>query len=112
MKYIYENKIYIVPDAEVDELVKQLNISIAEACELYLTVLNLAIVYQEKGERKMEENKGHIHCPANAWDCPYYDANGHCMMYPDSDPNEECDDFYYFWGEMATKKDYVDYDNE
>lgn len=44
-----------------------------------------------------KERKGHIHCPVNAWDCPYYDANGCCMMYPDADPLLECDDFGYFW---------------
>ncbi len=55
-----------------------------------------------------KENKGHIHCPANAWDCPYFDANGCCMMYPNADPKEECDDFYYFWDE---DDDYICYDN-
>lgn len=38
-----------------------------------------------------------VYCPANAFDCPYYDANGCCMMYPESDPKEECDDFFYYW---------------
>jgi len=47
----------------------------------------------------METNKGHIHCPVNGWDCPYFDANGCCMIYPDSNPLEECDDFYYIWGD-------------
>ena len=45
-----------------------------------------------------------VYCPANAWDCPYYDANGCCMMYPDTDPLKECDDFAYFWKEG---EDYV-----
>lgn len=57
---------------------------------------------------KTKENKGHIHCPVNAWDCPYFDANGCCMMYPDADPKEECDDFYYFWDE---DDDYICYDD-
>lgn len=53
---------------------------------------------------------GHIHCPVNAWDCSYYDANGCCMMYPDADPLTECDDFYYFWGDDDSM-DYICYEN-
>ena len=40
-----------------------------------------------------------IYCPVNAWDCPYFDANGCCMMYPDTDPIKECDDFAAVWDE-------------
>ena len=40
-----------------------------------------------------------VYCPANGWDCPYYDANGCCMLYPEFDPLKECDDFAYFWEE-------------
>jgi len=40
-----------------------------------------------------------IYCPVNGWDCPYFDANGCCMMYPDTDPIKECDDFATFWEE-------------
>lgn len=40
-----------------------------------------------------------IYCPVNGWDCPYFDANGCCMMYPDTDPIKECDDFAIFWEE-------------
>lgn len=72
-------------------------------------------------EKLMEENKdvlirlkngtpkpfGHIHCPVNGWDCPYFDANGCCMMYPDSDPLKECDDFAVFWDEWD---DYICYE--
>ena len=36
MKYEYEGKIYNVPDEEIDRYVEQLEISIAEACEMYL----------------------------------------------------------------------------
>ena len=59
----------------------------------------------------------HIHCPSNAWDCPYYqtitleDGTEHagcCSLYPNEDPLEECDDFAYFWEE---DDDYID-DNE
>lgn len=38
-----------------------------------------------------------IYCPVNGWDCPYYDANECCMMYPNTDPIDECDDFATFW---------------
>ena len=34
-----------------------------------------------------------IYCPANAWDCPYYE-NGICYI---RDPMEDCDDWAYFW---------------
>ena len=51
---------------------------------------------------------GHIHCPVNGWDCPYFDANGCCMMYPDQDPIEECDDFAIFWD---VEDDYICYDD-
>ena len=40
-----------------------------------------------------------IYCPVNGWDCPYFDANGCCMMYPDTDPIKECDDFASVWDE-------------
>lgn len=47
--------------------------------------------------------KEHIHCPANAWDCPYYSDEGHpchCTMVDEGlEPLEECDDFGFFWGE-------------
>lgn len=29
------------------------------------------------------------YCPVNGWDCPYFDANGVCMM---DNPLAECDD--------------------
>ena len=40
-----------------------------------------------------------IYCPVNGWDCPYYTMDGYCMMYPETDPIEECDDFAVFWEE-------------
>ena len=49
-----------------------------------------------------------IYCPVNGWDCPYFDANGCCMMYPDTDPIKECDDFAMFWEEG---EDYI-YDTD
>ena len=35
-------------------------------------------------------------CPSGDFECPYYDANGNCMMYPEFDPREECDDAAYY----------------
>lgn len=58
----------------------------------------------------MNKNKGHIHCPVNGWDCPYYKKNGICGIYPDDDPLLECDDFYFFWGNNDSM-DYICYDN-
>ena len=56
------------------------------------------------------ENKGHIHCPANAWNCPYW-KDGICSMYSAEEgwlnPIDECDDFGYFWDE---DDDFIDYD--
>ena len=49
-----------------------------------------------------------IYCPVNGCDCPYFDANGCCMMYPDTDPIKECDDFAMFWEEG---EDYI-YDTD
>ena len=43
------------------------------------------------------KTKGHVHCPANGWDCPYYTDEGHpcrCML---ENPMEDCDDFAAFW---------------
>ena len=46
----------------------------------------------------------HIHCPANGWDCPFYD-DGCCILYPEFDPINECDDFAAFW---EPGDDYID----
>ena len=56
---------------------------------------------------KDPKGKGKVYCPVNGWDCPYYDANGVCMMWPDSDPIDECDDFAVFWDKGD---DYVERD--
>lgn len=37
MKYTYNNKSYNIPDEEIDKLTDTLDISIAEACEMYLS---------------------------------------------------------------------------
>lgn len=50
-------------------------------------------------EQKFSKMSKVIYCPVNGWDCPYFDANGCCMMYPDTDPIKECDDFAMFWEE-------------
>ena len=59
---------------------------------------------------KDKPNKGHIHCPANGYDCPYW-KNGICSLYSEeenwADPWEECSDFGMFWDEGD---DYIDYD--
>lgn len=55
-----------------------------------------------------EKKKGHVHCPVNGWDCPYWKENNICSMYPDADPIEECDDFIFFWDNYD---DYVCYDD-
>ena len=34
-----------------------------------------------------------IFCPANGWDCPYYE-NGICYIH---NPMEDCDDWGLFW---------------
>ncbi len=57
----------------------------------------------------MDENGGHIHCPVNAWDCPYFWIDC-CMMYPESDPINECDSFYSVWGDDE-EADYICYEN-
>lgn len=41
----------------------------------------------------------HIHCPVNAWDCPYYSDEGHPCRCTLSNPMEDCDDFAVFWDE-------------
>ena len=44
-----------------------------------------------------KKTKKVIYCPVNGWDCPYYNADGSCTMYPEADPIDECDDFTFFW---------------
>ena len=34
-----------------------------------------------------------MQCPINDFECPYFDANGNCML---DNPKEECDDYAYF----------------
>lgn len=60
-------------------------------------------------KKKEEEKRGHIHCPANGYDCPYW-KNGKCGLWSEKegyiDPYEECADFVAFWDEGD---DYIDY---
>lgn len=68
-------------------------------------------IYLEVTTHKPKEKpKGHIHCPCNGTDCPYW-KDGICSMYSEeenwADPWEECSDFGMFWDEGD---DYIDYD--
>lgn len=58
----------------------------------------------------MEKTKGHIHCPCNGYDCPYW-IDGVCGLWSEEegyvDPLIECDDFGAFWDK---DDDYIDYD--
>lgn len=82
--------------------------TIGQIIEEVAKQFNADVIYPSKEVYEKANKKGHIHCPVNAWDCPYFDANGCCMMYPDSDPLKECDDFAYFWDEGD---DYICYEN-
>ncbi len=71
MKYTYNNKTFEIPDSEVDKIMDSLDISLAEACEMYLFDHDLivndtaeeltakaqknrvtATIHQAKGEKK------------------------------------------------------------
>ena len=60
--------------------------------------------------KEFVKNKGHIYCPANGYDCPYW-KDGICSLYSEeenwADPWEECSDFGVFWDK---DDDYIDYD--
>lgn len=66
-------------------------------------------VIEMKKEEERIKNRGHIHCPANGYDCPYW-KDGLCGLWSEeegySDPLIECDDFGAFWDEGD---DYIDY---
>lgn len=52
----------------------------------------------------------HYHCPVNAVDCPSYTDEGHpcrCLL---NDPYEECDDFYFHWGDDVERHEFTDHD--
>ena len=60
----------------------------------------------------------HVHCPVNGCDCPYFGNillengklhSGCCLLYPDCNPYEECDDFASMWDK---EDDFVDNEEE
>lgn len=53
MKYTKNGKTFIIPDNEIDEHVEKLGISIAEACEMYLTDNDLIV---DETVEKLSEN--------------------------------------------------------
>ena len=76
MKYYYEGKAFNVPDSEIDKLMDKLDISIAEACEMYLADKDLIVddvvedltakaiknritqtIHEAKGEKKSRKPK-------------------------------------------------------
>lgn len=52
----------------------------------------------------------HYHCPVNATDCPYYSDKGHPCRCTLTDPYEECDDFYFHWGDDVERHEFTDHD--
>lgn len=52
----------------------------------------------------------HYHCPMNAFDCPYYSDEGHPCRCTLTDPYEECDDFYFHWGDDVERHEFTDHD--
>lgn len=57
MKYTYENKEYNIPDDAIDKMMDALDISLAEACELYLAD-NGTIENEEQERADKEAKKG------------------------------------------------------
>ena len=54
------------------------------------------MVRKESDGKHFDPNTGKrepVYCPANGWDCPYYE-NGICYI---RDPMEDCDDWRMFW---------------
>lgn len=45
------------------------------------------------------KNIDYFICPSGDFTCPYLDADGNCMMYPEFDPVQECDDAAYYYYE-------------
>ncbi len=59
MKYIFNNKTFTVPDNEIDKIMEQFSdISIAEACEIYLSDKDLIVVDEiEELDKKAQKNR-------------------------------------------------------
>lgn len=54
------------------------------------------MVCKESDGKHFDPNTGKrepIYCPANGWDCPYYEK-GICYIH---DPMKDCDDWGTFW---------------
>lgn len=54
------------------------------------------------------KTEGHVHCPVNGWDCPYYSCSPIPCQCTIENPMEQCDDFYTMWGD--TDEDYICYE--
>ena len=98
----------------------RLNLSLREKNGLVYTVESLYIPLSDTGYWEVyfiaethipdtPPNRGHIHCPANGYDCPYW-KDGICGLWSKKegyvDPYGECDDFAAFWDK---DDDYIDY---
>ena len=59
MKYTYNKKTYLIPDEEIDKLVEKYELSIAEACEMWLSD-NDKIVNKEVEEMSKKASKNAI----------------------------------------------------
>ena len=60
MKYTFKNKTFTIPDKEIDKIMEQFfNISISEACEIYLSDKDL-IVVDEAAELEAKAQKNRI----------------------------------------------------
>ena len=77
--------------------------------EVTFKVTEVKVLEMKKKEEEKIKYRGHIHCPANGYDCPYW-KDGLCGLWSEeegySDPLIECDDFGAFWDEGD---DYIDY---
>jgi hypothetical protein len=59
MKYTYNKKTYLIPDEEIDKLIEKYELSIAEACEMWLSD-NDKIVNKEVEEMSKKASKNSI----------------------------------------------------
>ena len=56
------------------------------------------------------KTKGHVHCPVNGWDCPYFSCAPIPCQCTIENPMEECDDFYSMWGDCEDEEEYTCYE--
>ena len=59
MKYMFNNKVYNIPNEEIDKLTESLDISIAEACEMWLSDHDM-IVNETVEELTKNAQKNHV----------------------------------------------------